>query len=54
MTPENARRLLNAYVDGELDAASMMELEAQMRESPALQQEFECLSAATELGAKSR
>lgn len=44
MTPENARRLLNAYVDGELDAASMMELEAQIRESPALQQEFECLS----------
>lgn len=44
MTPENARRLLNAYVDGELDAASMMELEAQIRESPALQQEFESLS----------
>lgn len=44
MTPENARRLLNAYVDGELDAASIMELEAQMRESPALQQEFQCLS----------
>src|SRR5215468_1947295 len=45
MTPENARRLLNAYVDGELDAASTMELETQMRESPALQQEFERLSA---------
>src|SRR4030095_6815403 len=45
MTPENARGLLNAYVDGELDAASMMELEAQIRESPALQQEFERLSA---------
>ena len=45
MTPENARRLLNAYLDGELDAASIIELEAQMRESPALQQEFECLSA---------
>jgi anti-sigma factor RsiW len=45
MTPENARRLLNAYVDGELDAASTMELETQIRESPALQQEFERLSA---------
>lgn len=45
MTPENARRLLNAYLDGELDAASIIELEAQMRESPALQQEFEGLSA---------
>ena len=44
MTPENARRLLNAYVDGELDAASTMELETQIRESPALQQEFERLS----------
>ena len=40
MTPENARRLLNAYLDGELDAASIIELEAQMRESPALQQEL--------------
>jgi anti-sigma factor RsiW len=45
MTPENARGLLNAYVDGELDAASTMELESQIRESPALQQEFERLSA---------
>ena len=45
MTPENARVLLNAYVDGELDAASTIELEAQLRESPALQQEFERLSA---------
>src|SRR5262245_6990026 len=45
MTPENARRLLNAYVDGELDAASTMELETQIRESLALQQEFERLSA---------
>jgi len=45
MTPENASRLLNAYVDGELDAAATMELETQMRESPALQQEFERLSA---------
>ena len=45
MTPDNARRLLNAYVDGELDAASTMELETQIRESPALQQEFERLSA---------
>src|SRR5262245_21805757 len=44
MTPEHARRLLNAYVDGELDAASTMELETQIRESPALQQEFERLS----------
>jgi anti-sigma factor RsiW len=44
MTPENARRLLNAYVDGELDAASTMELETQIREQPALQQEFERLS----------
>ena len=45
MTPENARLLLNAYVDGELDAASTMELEAQIRESRGLQQEFERLSA---------
>jgi len=45
MTPENARLLLNAYVDGELDAASTIELESQLRESPALQQEFERLSA---------
>jgi anti-sigma factor RsiW len=45
MTPENALGLLNAYIDGELDAASTMELEAQIRESPALQQEFEHLSA---------
>jgi anti-sigma factor RsiW len=45
MTPENAWRLLNPYVDGELDAASTMELEAQIRESPALQQELERLSA---------
>ena len=37
--------LLNAYVDGELDAASTIELESQLRESPALQQEFERLSA---------
>ena len=36
MTPENARGLLNAYIDGELDAASTMELEAQIRESPGL------------------
>ena len=35
MTPENARRLLNAYVDGELDAASMMEpWSTQIRRSP--------------------
>jgi anti-sigma factor RsiW len=45
MTPENARRLLNAYADGELDAASTMELETQIRESPALQQESERLLA---------
>jgi anti-sigma factor RsiW len=45
MTPENARVLLHAYVDGELDAASTIELESQLRESPALQQEFERLSA---------
>src|SRR5262247_3739623 len=42
--PETARLLLNAYVDGELDAASVIELEAQMRESPTLRQEFERLS----------
>jgi anti-sigma factor RsiW len=45
MTPENARGLLNAYVDGELDAASTIELETQIRESPVLQQELERLSA---------
>src|SRR4030095_17236567 len=45
MTPENARDLHNAYGDGELEVASTMELESQIRESPALQQEFERLSA---------
>jgi anti-sigma factor RsiW len=45
VTPERARYLLHAYMDGELDAASTLELEAQMKESPALRLEFQRLSA---------
>ena len=35
MTREEARRLLHAYVDGELDAAKSLELEAHLAENPA-------------------
>src|SRR5688500_5234173 len=45
MTPETARVLLHAYIDGELDAASTIELEAQIAASPALRQEWARLSA---------
>jgi anti-sigma factor RsiW len=45
MTPETARMLLHAYIDGEIDAASTMELESQIEASPALRQEMERLSA---------
>jgi anti-sigma factor RsiW len=45
MTPERARHLVHAYIDGERDADSTMALEAQMKESPALRLEFERLSA---------
>ena len=45
MTPEMAPALLDAYLDGELDAASTIELEAEIARSPALQQELARLSA---------
>ena len=35
MTRDEARRLLHAYVDGELDAARALELEAHLAENPA-------------------
>jgi anti-sigma factor RsiW len=35
MTREEARRLLHAYVDGELDAAKSLELEAHLAQNPA-------------------
>ncbi len=36
MTREEATRLLNAYIDGELDPAKTLELEAHLAESPSL------------------
>ena len=36
MTREEANRLLNAYIDGELDPAKTLELEAHLAESPSL------------------
>jgi len=45
MTPESARVLLHAYIDGELDPASTIELRAQIENSPALRQELAHLSA---------
>jgi anti-sigma factor RsiW len=45
MTPETARSLLHAYIDGEIDAASAMELESQIETSSALRREMERLSA---------
>lgn len=45
MTPETARVLLHAYIDGELDPASTIELRAQIENSPALRQELAHLSA---------
>jgi anti-sigma factor RsiW len=43
MKPEEAARLLNAYVDRELDAAKSLELEAQLAADPALRERFERL-----------
>jgi anti-sigma factor RsiW len=45
MTPETARVLLHAYIDGELDAASTVELESYLNASPPLRQELARLSA---------
>jgi anti-sigma factor RsiW len=45
MTPETARVLLHAFIDGELDAASTIELRTQIDASPALRQELARLSA---------
>jgi anti-sigma factor RsiW len=45
MNHETARRLLNAYIDGELDVASTAELESHIEASPVLRQELERLSA---------
>ena len=45
MTTENARALLHAHVDGEPDAASTIELQAEIARSPALRQELRRLSA---------
>jgi anti-sigma factor RsiW len=42
---ENAQVLLHAYIDGELDAASTIELEKEIERSPALRQELARLSA---------
>jgi anti-sigma factor RsiW len=42
---ENARDLLHAYIDGELDAASTIELEKEIGHSPALRQELARLAA---------
>jgi anti-sigma factor RsiW len=45
MTPETARRLLHPYIDGEIDAASAIELESQIEASAALRQEMHRLLA---------
>ena len=45
MTPKTARVLLNAAIDGELDAASSIELETELKASSALRQELARLSA---------
>jgi anti-sigma factor RsiW len=45
MTPETARILLHAYLDGELDLAAALDFEEQLKASPALQQELAYLSA---------
>src|SRR2546430_10320188 len=36
MTREEANRLLNAYIDGELDSAKSLELEAHLAENPSV------------------
>ena len=43
MKPEDAAKLLHAYVDGELDAASILELESRMAADPALRAAYERL-----------
>ena len=43
MKPEEAARLLHAYVDRELDAAKSLELEAQLAADPELRERFERL-----------
>jgi anti-sigma factor RsiW len=45
MTPETARMLLHAHIDGEIDATSTLELTSEIEASPALRQEMERLSA---------
>lgn len=45
MTPETSGVLLHAYIDGELDAASTIELEARLKASTALRQELARLTA---------
>jgi len=45
MKPEEAARLLHAYVDRELDAAKSLELEAQLAVDPALRERYERLRA---------
>ena len=45
MTPERARALLHAYLDGELDASSTIELEAELERTPALRRELQRLKA---------
>ena len=45
MTPERARILLHAYLDGELDAASTIELETEIDRTSALRQELVRLTA---------
>jgi anti-sigma factor RsiW len=45
MTPETARTLLHAYIDGELDPASTLEVTAQIERSPALRRELAQLTA---------
>jgi len=43
MKPEEAARLLHAYVDRELDAAKSLELEVQLAADPSLRERFERL-----------
>ncbi len=43
MRPEDSTRALHAYVDGELDAAAALELEAQMAANPSLRASYERL-----------
>jgi anti-sigma factor RsiW len=45
MTPDTASVLLHAYLDGELDAASTIEMEARLKGSTALRQELARLTA---------